>query len=87
MFLGEPAPRLSGIEVGLVRVWAFVAFDRGKHIPSHGYVLFADHDFKSRAGPRQVLTHSSRGVGLDHGLNAGVFERAFRQLSFDAATV
>jgi hypothetical protein len=36
---------------------------------------------------RDVLTHSSRRVGLDHGLNADVFERAFRQLCFDAATV
>jgi len=34
-----------------------------------------------------VFTHSARRIGLDHRLNAGIFERAFGQIRLWAATI
>ncbi len=53
----------------------------------HGCVFLAHENSKTRAGPRKVFTHSSRRVSLDHGLDAGIFERALGQVRLSAATV
>jgi len=50
-------------------------------------VFLAHQDFVSRARPCKVFTHSSRGVTLDHCLNAGTFERALGQVRLRAGKV
>ena len=52
-----------------------------------GDVFLAHQDFVSRARPCKVFTHSSRGVTLDHCLNAGTFERALGQVRLRADKV
>jgi len=52
-----------------------------------GYVFLAHHNLKARARPCKVFAHSSRGVTLDHCLNAGTFERALGQVRLRAGTV
>ncbi len=88
-FLGKPAPWWSGVVVSLkVRDLAFVAFSWwGEHITRLGCLFLAHQNFKPRAGPRKVFTHSSRRVSLYHCLYASIFERTLGQVRLSAATV
>jgi len=60
---------------------------RVENLARFGCVFLAHQDSVSRARPCKVFTHSSRGVTLDHCLNAGTFERALGQVRLRADKV
>jgi hypothetical protein len=63
----------------------FVAFRCGSEdIARECCVVLAHQNFKSCAGPGEVLAHSSDGVSLDDGLNPGFCESTFGQLGLRA---
>lgn len=79
---GNPTSGSAKIAVvfGLgVRYWR-------ERIKRRGCVLLAHQNLKPRAGPCNVLAHSSYRVSLHRRLNAGILERTFSQLRLNTVT-
>lgn len=88
-FLAEAALGWPGVGLGWrVGIGELAGFGRwSQDIAGSGSVFFSDENFEAGAGPGEVFAHAADGIGLDHGGNAGVFQRAFGEVGFGAAAV